>query len=305
MKAKTFVWAVLAAVLGVLGALALVLALTDPFFVVRGLDEEDTALFSNQRYEMAGLIRNQDYSAVVMGTSLVANYRASWFTEGLGKETLKITFPDGWLSEFDTALHLAYQTHPELDTVFFGLDLNILIRPDSQRDVELPMYLYNTNPFDDVQYFLNKETYIQVAKLLVNRLNGGTATLENAFSHHDDYVRAFTRLCFHTPPCQEDEDWVSTEMKKLPVYIAFALYNDFLFKDYTVTLPKIDIPLLLCCADSPAIPRGIEMGRHYRDLVNGNCYFHEFLNLGHVMFLEDPEQFNETILDFVENYTRA
>ena len=132
-----------------------------------------------------------------------------------------------------------------------------------------------------------------------------TATLENAFSHHDDYVRAFTRLCFHTPPCQEDEDWVSTEMKKLPVYIAFALYNDFLFKDYTVTLPKIDIPLLLCCADSPAIPRGIEMGRYYRDLVNGNCYFHEFLNLGHVMFLEDPEQFNETILDFVENYTRA
>ena len=181
MKAKTFVWAVLAAVLGVLGALALVLALTDPFFVVRGLDEEDTALFSNQRYEMAGLIRNQDYSAVVMGTSLVANYRASWFTEGLGKETLKITFPDGWLSEFDTALHLAYQTHPELDTVFFGLDLNILIRPDSQRDVELPMYLYNTNPFDDVQYFLNKETYIQVAKLLVNRLNGGTTTLDNAY----------------------------------------------------------------------------------------------------------------------------
>ena len=132
-----------------------------------------------------------------------------------------------------------------------------------------------------------------------------TATLENAFSHHDDYVRAFTRLCFHTPPCQEDEDWVSTEMKKLPVYIAFALYNNNLIKNNTITLPKIDIPLLLCCADSPAIPRGIEMGRYYRDLVNGNCYFHEFLNLGHVMFLEDPEQFNETILDFVENYTRA
>ena len=211
MKAKTFVWAVLAAVLGVLGALALVLALTDPFFVVRGLDEEDTALFSNQRYEMAGLIRNQDYSAVVMGTSLVANYRASWFTEGLGKETLKITFPDGWLSEFDTALHLAYQTHPELDTVFFGLDLNILIRPDSQRDVELPMYLYNTNPFDDVQYFLNKETYIQVAKLLVNRLNGGTTTLDNAYvwdgSHEfsrEHSLEVYYRLPDVSPPEPED-----------------------------------------------------------------------------------------------------
>ena len=86
--------------------------------------------------------------------------------------------------------------------------------------------------------------------------------------------------------------------------IAFALYNDFLFQDYTATLPKIDIPLLICCAKSPAIPRGLEMGRYYRDLVGGNCCFHEFHDLGHVMFLEDPEQFNETVLYFVETYTR-
>lgn len=129
-----------------------------------------------------------------------------------------------------------------------------------------------------------------------------SAVLENAFTDHDGYTRSFTRLCFHTPPCQEDEDWVSTEMKKLPVYIAFALYNDFLFRDYTPTLSKIDIPLLICCADSPAIPRGVEMGRHYRDLVGGKCSFHVFENLGHVMFLEDPEQFNQTILQFVEAY---
>ena len=48
--------------------------------------------------------------------------------------------------------------------------------------------------------------------------------------------------------------------------------------------------------------RGIAMGRHYRDLVEGKCFFHEFLNLGHVMFLEDPEQFNRTVLEFVEQY---
>ena len=47
---------------------------------------------------------------------------------------------------------------------------------------------------------------------------------------------------------------------------------------------------------------GFNMGRHYRDLVEGKCFFHEFLNLGHVMFLEDPEQFNRTVLEFVEQY---
>lgn len=133
-------------------------------------------------------------------------------------------------------------------------------------------------------------------------MDGMTAVLEKAMTNHDGYTRSFARVCFSTPPSQEDEDWVSCEMKKLPVYIAFALYNDFLFQDHTATLQQVDIPLLIGCADSPAIPRGIEMGTYYRDLVDGNCYFHIFENLGHVMFLEDPEQFNETVLSFVETY---
>ena len=141
MKAKHFFIAVLAGVLACFGVLILLLSTVDPFFVLHGMDEDDTARFDNQRYQMAGLIRHQDYSAVVMGTSLVANYRASWFTNGLGEETLKITFPDGWISEFDTALRLAFRTHPQLDKVYFCLDPNILVRPDSDRTVELPGYL--------------------------------------------------------------------------------------------------------------------------------------------------------------------
>ena len=132
------------------------------------------------------------------------------------------------MSEFDTALHLAYQTHPELDTVFFGLDLNILIRPDSQRDVELPMYLYNTNPFDDVQYFLNKETYIQVAKLLVNRLNGGTTTLDNAYvwdgSHEfsrEHSLEVYYRLPDVSPPEPKDT-YLAAAKENLAVVTGWA-----------------------------------------------------------------------------------
>lgn len=73
------------------------------------------------------------------------------------------------------------------------------------------MYLYNTNPFDDVQYFLNKETYIQVAKLLVNRLNGGTTTLDNAYvwdgSHEfsrEHSLEVYYRLPDVSPPEPED-----------------------------------------------------------------------------------------------------
>lgn len=181
MKAKTFFLASLAVILICFGTLIALLSLEDPFFVLGGIGQEETALFNNQRYEMPGLIRHQDYSAVVMGTSLVANYRASWFTEGLGKETLKITFPDGWVSEFDAALELAFRTHPGLDTVYFCFDPNILIRPDSQRTVELPRYLYNLNPLDDVEYLLNADSYMLALRARLLRRRSETVTLDDAY----------------------------------------------------------------------------------------------------------------------------
>ena len=181
MKAKTFVLAVLAGAALCLGGCVLLLSMEDPFFVMGGIGEEETSLFDNQRYQMAGLIRHQDYSAVVMGTSLAANYRASWFTEGTGKKTLKITFPDGWISEFDTALKLAFRTHPQLDRVYFCLDPNILIRSDSQRTVELPDYLYNQNPFDDVEYLLNADTYETALRNWLHRQYAKTVPLDDAY----------------------------------------------------------------------------------------------------------------------------
>lgn len=188
MKAKHFFTAVIVSTLVCFGALILLLSTVDPFFVLHGLDEDDTARFNNQRYQMAGLIRHQDYSVVLMGTSLVANYRSSWFTDGLGEETLKITFPNGWVSEFDTALQLAFRTHPKLDKVFFCFDPNILIRSDSERTVELPGYLYNLNPLDDVEYLLNADTYQEAMRSWLRRDSGEMVTLDEAYAWDRTYA---------------------------------------------------------------------------------------------------------------------
>lgn len=202
MKAKTFFISAVAAILACFGALIALLSMEDPFFVLNGIGEEETALFGNQRYEIPGLIRHQDYSAVVMGTSLAANYRASWFTEGLGKKTLKITFPDGWVSEFDTSLKLAFRTHPGLEAVYFCFDPNILIRPDSERTVELPRYLYNLNPLDDVEYLLNADTYALALRAWLDRRESKTVTLDEAYIWDKTYVfsKSQTLANYHRPP---------------------------------------------------------------------------------------------------------
>ena len=161
MRSKTFFIAVLSCVILALAGTAGVVAWADPLLTAKALGEGDTALFVNERYEMAGLIRRQDYEDVVMGTSLVANYRASWFTGETGRRTLKVTFPDGRLTEFDIALDLAFRTH-ELNTVYFGLDPNVLVRED--QGSELPEYLYNDNPIDDLEFYFNGESLALAVK---------------------------------------------------------------------------------------------------------------------------------------------
>ena len=227
MNGKRFFLSAVALTLAVLLCLGGALAALDPFFVVRALEEDEHAFFSNQRYEMAGLVRNQDYSAVVMGTSLVANYRASWFTQGLGKPTLKITFPSGWPEEFDTALRLAFDTHPELDTVYFGMDLNVLVRSPEEQDVDLPEYLYNTNPLDDVEYFLNKETYIQAAKAALKKRSGEGCTLDEAYIwdgtaefSKEHSMQVYYRWEEYSPE-EDPGPWVENADKHLAVFTAW------------------------------------------------------------------------------------
>lgn len=165
MNGKRFFIAALAATLLLLAGTAGLVAWADPLLTAGMLGEGETALFVNERYELAGLIRRQDYTTLVMGTSLAANFRSSWFVNELGCETLKVSFPDGRLEEFDTALALAYRTHDAIDQVFFGLDPNVLIREDQHS--ELPEYLYNDNALDDLQFYFNAESLALSVKSLM------------------------------------------------------------------------------------------------------------------------------------------
>lgn len=224
MNAKSFFLTAVGLTLAILLLLGGALAILDPFFMVRGVEPDQPAFFSNERYELAGLIRNQDYSNLVMGTSLVANYRASWFTQGLGKPTLKITFPSGWPSEFDKALRLAYETHPGLDTVYFGMDLQILVRDPEEQDVDLPDYLYNTDPLDDVAYYLNKESYIQAAKSVWKTRTGGACVLDDAYVWDGtvEFSRQAALLFYDRPescaPQEPAQPWVDNADRNLTVF---------------------------------------------------------------------------------------
>ena len=114
-----------AGLLLLLAACAAVVYTVDPALYYRMPEGGKTAYF-NERYQSAGMAKNVKADTVVIGTSMAANYRASRIGEAFGGSGLRITLPDGYLSEFDRVMDTLLR-HQKPERVIFVLDLNIKI----------------------------------------------------------------------------------------------------------------------------------------------------------------------------------
>lgn len=156
---KRWTAALLLTVVVLLGLCGGTVRLVDPFFHYHNPDPEGEVWF-DQRAQGAGLLRSQEYETVLMGSSLAANYRPFWFDVFYETSTVKVTFPNGGFGEFTRALDYAC-TQQDVERVIFGLDPNLLARDPAEEPDQLPEYLYDTNPWNDGQYLLNKDVLMR------------------------------------------------------------------------------------------------------------------------------------------------
>lgn len=165
---QRWICALLMTILAVLAAAGGFVWMADPC-LLRRIPESGEAVFFNERYQNAGLLRHAEADTVVLGTSMVKNYRPSQVEAVFGGKAVKLAVPDGYMSEFDATLSAVFRAHPP-KRVIFSLDANILNRDESGLTGALPDYLYNANPLDDIKYLLNKDTlYYSVYTLLADQ----------------------------------------------------------------------------------------------------------------------------------------
>lgn len=173
----------IAAVAALLAVCAAVVYIVDPCLYYR-MPEDWDPVFFNERYQAAGLAKNVEADTVLLGTSMAANYRASQIADTFGTTAVRITIPDGYLSEFDRVMDVLFRSQ-DPHRVIFGLDVNILVRDESGVTDAMPEYLYNADPLDDVQYLINKDNlYYSVYTLMANRWGEGE-TLDEGFTWDD------------------------------------------------------------------------------------------------------------------------
>ena len=167
----------------VLTACAAVVYRVDPCFYYRMPTDREPVFFS-ERYQTAGIVRNNPADVVLLGSSMTANCYGSQLETVFGGTGLRLTIPDGYFSEFDQVMGLLMRTHPP-KRVLFAMDTNIFTRSPDGVTGAMPDYLYDSSTINDVKYLLNKDVlYYSLYALMAQRWDEGE-TLDKGFSWMD------------------------------------------------------------------------------------------------------------------------
>lgn len=111
-----------------------------------------------EAYLNPGLAKHLDYNAVVVGGSYVQNTKVSTVDEVLGVRSVKLTSAGGTPANLNRLFGLALGSGRDIKTVIVASPLTKFLsdNPQGLRS-DLPEYLWDQNPFNDVAYLLNRE----------------------------------------------------------------------------------------------------------------------------------------------------
>ena len=121
-----------------------------------------TLISSYQRYQNDGIVKNFDYDAMIVGTSMTENFLASEFDELFNVNSIKVPLEGASYKEIDQLIKKAANSNDDLKIVIRGLDYSYFFwDKDVMSYDNYPTYLYNNNIFDDVNYIFNKEIIVK------------------------------------------------------------------------------------------------------------------------------------------------
>ncbi|WP_026509834.1 hypothetical protein [Butyrivibrio sp. LC3010] len=166
MSAKKWFNAILIMTILTLFLIGGVVFFVDPFFHYRAPNPLFFYKLYDQRSQNDGITKHFDYDAIITGTSMSENFKASQFEEGLGFSTIKVTYSGATYKEINDNLAVAYRSGHNPRYVLRPLDYSLLVKDKDElrEDMgEYPEWITNDNPIDDVKYLLNKDVLLRYA----------------------------------------------------------------------------------------------------------------------------------------------
>lgn len=139
-----------------------VVVLFDPFYVYHKPLPGLKAVLTDKEYQCVGTLKNFDYDALIVGSSVCENYNNTWFDEGFGCTTIKAIRSYGPTADLCYLLDTAYENH-NLKYVFYNIDPSSLYSglELTYESTGCPTYLYDGNILNDYKYLYNKDVFCE------------------------------------------------------------------------------------------------------------------------------------------------
>lgn len=131
----------------------------DPFYHYHKPIGPLKAVLNEKEYQCMGTLKNFEYDAVIAGSSVSENFNNRWFDEGFGCTSIKAIRSYGATADLCYMLDTAFNSGNEIRYVFYNLDPSSF-KSDTEttfKQTGCPMYLYDDDPINDVEYLFNKD----------------------------------------------------------------------------------------------------------------------------------------------------
>ena len=216
-------------------ALCIVLVfVTDPFFHYHKPWLGLKAVLTDKEYQCIGTIRNFDYDALIVGSSVCENYNNTWFDVRFNTKTIKAVRSYGATADLCYFCDEAYKDH-NLKCIFYNIDPGSLAAMPhlTFEETGCPMYLYDKNPFNDIEYLLNKDVLLEKVPYMITKSYFSDYDEGNSFNwgqwkeFHADMV---TGLYIRSPKINE--------MKKTDAYDNECIENIELIEEIVKDHPE-------------------------------------------------------------------
>lgn len=185
---KKWVIKCITALLLILALLGATVIAVDPYFHYHKPLSGLYYSLDNERSINDGIIKHFDYDAIVTGTSMAENFKTSQVDEIFDVNSIKVTFAGGTYNEINSNLETAFEYNDEIRLVIRPLDYTYLMdEADRQRDDlgTYPTYLYDDNPFNDVNYIFNKDVIFGMCFPMIGDALSGKS---GGITSFDDYA---------------------------------------------------------------------------------------------------------------------
>lgn len=186
---KKFVIATMASVFLLLSLVSTLVVIVDPYFHYHEPLANFEYRFGSNRYINNGILRNYNYDAVIIGSSMTENFKTSECESLFACKAVKVPYPGATYKEISNQLKLGLSVNPDVKMVIRSLDIYALFQEkDAMRYDSYPDYLYDENILNDVNYTLNKDVLIEgvINDVIKYTGNGNKTTTFDEYSNWMD-----------------------------------------------------------------------------------------------------------------------